>query len=496
MPKSYFSVSNARSLSELAAGAHVHVIGVCGVAMAQLAIVLSEMGYKVSGSDKEFYEPMGGLLKGSSVVLHQGFSASNISPDAALVVIGNAVSYENVEVLETERIGVPYTLFPKLLYETVIAGGHSVVVSGTHGKSTTSAWAATVLEKVGLDPGYFVGGVARDLPFSLKRGGGKISVVEGDEYDSAFFAKVPKFTFYRPDTLIVTSIEFDHADIYPDLESIVSQFSALIGGMPNNSTVIACIDCPTVRREISCWRQNSPARVITYGEAPDAEVRITQAVESGEKQTVQIQAAWGKRSFDTKLSGLYNARNAVAVLLAVTAQGVSWERAAVALAQFSGVRRRQEVRIESGGVVLIEDFAHHPTAVRETLRGIRARWPERRILAVFEPRSNTSRRKVFQRDYVEAFGAADAVILCEVTARSIDTSVELLSVPELAADITLSGTRAESLPNSAAIAARLDSEIKAGDVIVVMSNGSFGGLPLTLEESIRARSAAGATEKP
>jgi UDP-N-acetylmuramate: L-alanyl-gamma-D-glutamyl-meso-diaminopimelate ligase len=485
MPKEYFSIERTTSLSSLAPGAKIHVIGVCGVAMAQLATTLSEQGYEVSGSDKEFYEPMGSLLARSAVKCHRGFDASNIPKDAALAVVGNAVSYGNPEVAAIEAAGYPYSLFPKLLFESVIQGNHSIVVTGTHGKSTTTAMIAVTLDMIGRRPGYFVGAVAKNLSKSLHVGEGQVSVVEGDEYDSAFFAKVPKFAFYAPDTLIITSIEFDHADIYADLESINKEFTKLVHSRPKNSTVICCLDFPNLASLVEQWRKTAACRIVTYGVAPSSDFRIVEQREDAAGQTASVINRGGEtRTVRISLPGLYNLKNAVAALIACEASGSPWKQAEDALAKFEGVRRRQEVRADARGITLVEDFAHHPTAVRETLLGIRSRYPSRHIVAVFEPRSNTSRRKVFQKDYIEAFIPAGEVVLCKVAAKSIDQGQELMDVGELAAEITRSGVRSIALSDPSEIEEHLKRSSKPGDVIVIMSNGSFGGLIEKVEKWI------------
>lgn len=481
MPKEYFSISHSSSLDSLEKGEHIHIIGVCGVAMAQLAVLLSEGGFSVSGSDKEFYEPMGSLLRSSPVTLFEGYREENIPSETKLVVIGNAISYGNPEVARVEREGLPYTFFPKILSEVVIGERHSIVVTGTHGKSTTTALTATVLEECGAKPSYFIGAQVLGLTTSLRRGEGDVSVCEGDEYDSAFFAKVPKFHFYKPTTLIITSIEFDHADIYPDLDAIKREFRALVKGLPMGGRIICCIDDATVREELEEFRSLTKAEVITYGTSDDAMCRIVARREERDAQYVEL----GDGTILTiPLAGEFSARNSVAVYLATTYLGIASASVVKAIGTFKGLKRRQEVLLDNGRVTLIEDFAHHPTAVRETLKGLGERFSGRRVWAVFEPRSNTSRRKVFQSDYIAAFSSADEVVLCEVVARHNDQGVELLSVSELAESIASPKVRARALPNPGAIAELLMSEVREGDVIVIMSNGSFGGLPSTLKERL------------
>lgn len=489
MPREYFSIARSASLHAVRAGARIHVIGVCGVAMAQMACALAEAGYRVSGSDKDFYEPMGSLLKTSRVELLRGFRAENVPLDAELVVIGNVVSYGHPEVEVVERRQLPYTLFPRLLFELLIEGRHSCVVSGTHGKTTTSAMLAHVLCRAGLAPGYFIGGASRNFSRSLLPGTGGFSVVEGDEYDSAFFAKVPKFSFYRPRTLIVTSVEYDHADIYPSLEKINEEFTRLVLSVPGNGWAICCTAGSNLAGLVQEWRGKSSCRIVTYGFSAEADYRIAVHSCRGLSQTVRLEFEGSNTvEFQLPLAGEYNALNAAAVLAAAHSCGVAPARSAEFLSDFQGVKRRQEIRCDCGGVTLIEDFAHHPTAVRETLKAVREAFPGRRLLAAFEPRSNTSRRKVFQQDYVQAFSAADVVLLCDVPLRDGEAREQLLDVSVLAREIGGAGPLCAVLPDAAAIERHLLDGLKSGDVVIVMSNGSFGGLIEKLMNSLSARS--------
>jgi UDP-N-acetylmuramate: L-alanyl-gamma-D-glutamyl-meso-diaminopimelate ligase len=487
MPKESFTVEGATPLSRIPKGSRIHVLGVCGVAMAQLAVLLEKEGYVLSGSDREYYEPMRSLLEASTVSLNTGYRREHVPEGVALVVIGNSISYGNPELKVVEEQGIPYTFFPKVLYESVISGTHSIVIAGTHGKSTTSALCASVLEKTGASPGYFIGAQVHELPLSLHKGAGGVTVVEGDEYDSAFFAKLPKFHFYRPDTLVVTSIEFDHADIYVSLEAIVSEFDRLIQSMPAESSVVCCVDSEVVRERAAVWRRESKARIITYGTGADADVRLDdRKVMSDGQEITFADRSGGHHVLKIPLLGVYNALNAIAVFAALSAAGYAHEGMKGHFSTFQGVRRRQEVRFD-GAVTLIEDFAHHPTAVRETVRGIVERYPGRRIWAIFEPRSNTSRRKVFQSDYARAFTGADQVILCDVAPRPGDDAVELLEVEELARDIRSQHIEASVLADSDAIQEFLRASVVPGDVVLLMSNGSFGGLPGAMQRELERR---------
>lgn len=488
MPKSHFSIDSVTSLSNVPKGGRIHVIGVAGVAMAQLAVELTKQGFLVSGSDKDFYEPMGSFLRNSSVTLFKGYNAMNVPASVDLVVIGNAVSYENVEVAVVEERNLPYSCFPRMLHETIINGKRSIVVTGTHGKSTTSALIASTLSKLGGDPSYFVGGIAQDLPMSLARGDGAYSVVEGDEYDSAFFAKVPKFAFYHPDICVINAIEYDHADIYPNVESIISVFREMVVRMPAQGTVLCCVDYPHVKNLVEELRGKVASRLVTFGSSPDADISIVRREQVGLSQCVTARTeTQGEFAFSIPMTGVYNAKNALVTIVVAMMGGYSLERACEAVATFKAVKRRQEVRYDKHGVTLIEDFAHHPTAVHETLSGLREAFPGRKIWGVFEPRSNTSRRKVFQEPYVSAFKNADEVVLCEVVSREIDANQELLDVATLSAKIGEGGPPSRALPDAKAIEEFLLAHVGTNDVIVVMSNGSFGGLPQSLEAGLGRR---------
>jgi UDP-N-acetylmuramate: L-alanyl-gamma-D-glutamyl-meso-diaminopimelate ligase len=492
MPKDFFSVDKTSSLHSLAPGAKIHVIGVCGVAMAQLAVALSERGFTVTGSDKEFYEPMKSLLASSKVGTKTGYQRENVPLDADLVVIGNAISYGNPEVDVVEESDLPYTLFPRILQEVAISGKHSIVVTGTHGKSTTTALVATLLLQDGKDPSYFVGGIAQGLPQSLAVGKGGFSVVEGDEYDSAFFAKVPKFSFYTPDTVIVNAIEYDHADIYTSVEVIEAEFTKLVTGLKKTGTAICCIDFPRVKRLVAQWKQTAQCEILTFGADKDADFTIVERETAGLSQKVTVSGpGLGGCTFEIPMVGEYNARNALAAVIVSQIAGMELGKVVEYLAGFRAVKRRQEIRAQKGGVMLIEDFAHHPTAVAQTVEAIREAFPSARLWAIFEPRSNTSRRKVFQDDYIKAFQKSDRVVLKNVQARANDAGLELIDVQTLSDAITSSGVHSSCFEDVASIREYLWREIPRGsqyspprDVIFVMSNGSFDGLTASLQADL------------
>lgn len=487
MPKESFNSGNTVTVKDLPLGAKVYFIGICGVAMGQLAMAMAERGFDVIGSDREFYEPMSSLLKKSGIKTYEGYRAENVRKDADLVVIGNSVSYTNPEVLVVEDSKLPYTLFSKALAELIIDGRHSIVVTGTHGKTTTTALGASVLTKLGARPSYFIGGQALGLEKSLVRGDGSFSIVEGDEYDSAFFAKTPKFHFYLPNTVIITSIEFDHADIYSSLDQIKAEFIKLLQNLPQGSHVVGCIDNSNVEELLlGGIRSRGDLKITTYGSKPGADLYIKdRTLLSKGSQEIVIEDKTGKSyTIDLPMLGGYNALNATAILAALLPFGFNEQELLAAFSEFKGTRRRQEVIFNRDGITVIEDFAHHPTAVTETLSGIAERYPSGRLIAVFEPRSNSSRRLVFKDGYSWAFSKAAKVILMEVARRESDKDLQLLSSAELAANIIEKGIPAQSFDSVDSILNVLTEDAKPGDVIVVMSNGSFGGLPQRLTQAL------------
>ena len=479
MSKDYFSIAGCSSLSSVPLGAHIHVIGVCGVAMAQLAVALAEQGYVVTGSDKEFYEPMAGLLRDSAVQTYQGFSAQRMVTHLgkpALVVIGNSISFGNEEVTAIIEQALPYTIFPKITGDFLIGNRHSIVISGTHGKTTTTSLGAHALSELQAHPSFFVGGIIKNYPRSFVVGSGGISIVEGDEYDSAFFAKVPKFDFYKPQTLVITSLEFDHADIYPDLESIEAVFLNLLKSVPPTGNIFVCIDDHNVKRLLPMWRTATRTPIISFGFDSESDTRISEPTFADGVQSFSIQIGSQAHSLSCQLLGSHNARNITAIFLSLQAQHFSPIEIIKSIASFTGVRRRQDVRYQGSDVVLIEDFAHHPTAVFETLAAIRRGYPGRSLKIAFEPRSNTSRRKIFEVPYQSAFKDATAVYLKSVQARHNDDGVALMDMNAVVAGIKGYGSSVSLFDTSEALAKQMITDLKPGDVLVVMSNGSFDGL--------------------
>lgn len=493
----FFSVSSISKLSEVTPSSAIHVIGVCGVAMAPLAVHLASLGFKVSGSDREYYEPMASVLRRSTVVLQTGYDSSHIPEDTRLVVIGNAARRDNVEVCAVEKRRIPYTIFPALAADVLMTGKHGLVVAGTHGKSTTAALAAFTLRSLNSDPSYFVGGEVGGLGDSLHVGAGQYAVIEGDEYFSAFFAHVPKFKFYPANTLIITSLEFDHADIYTNLAEIEEVFKEKVLSLPGDATAFVFIDSPFMHDLALRWERSCRARLITYGVSDKAQLRVVGRSSDGETQRVEVAVPDGSRhSFSIQLSGVHNALNATAVFGSLLMAGFEPDQIAAGMASFGGVRRRQEVRYRDNCTILIEDFAHHPTAVKLTLAGLKERFPDYSLTAVFEPRSNSSRRKIFQDQYAGAFGAADTLYLSRVAAREGDDVLVLLDVDLLGASLREAGVETLIVESADEAYLRLQAEIAgwhknstsspSKNLIVVMSNGSFGGLTQRLQDALQA----------
>lgn len=468
---------------------HVHLIAICGTGMGSLAVLLKTLGHRVSGSDQHIYPPMSTQLHDWGIPLHEGFQADHLQPRPDLVVVGNAVSRGNPEAEAAEQAGIPVMSFPQALAHFLIGERHAVVVAGTHGKSTTTALIAWLLEHAGRDPGFFVGAVMRNFPVPIRLGKGEHVVVEGDEYDSAYFDKGPKFLHYRPRTAVLTALEFDHADIYRDLAHVRSAFARFARLLPANGCLIACADDPGVHS--LCTEESIAASVQTYGLSAGAD---WQAVEwgAGEGGTVMEVCHGGKRfgRFVIPLFGSHNVCNALAAIAVVHGLGVSQDRIAAGLAGFAGLKRRGEVRGEVGGVTIIDDFAHHPTAVGVTLDGLRQAYPGARLWAVFEPRTATTRRKVFQEAYVDALSRADRVIVAEVFRKDELGADERLSEERLVQALKARRVPAWFQPDTAAIIAQVGGEARAGDVVAVMSNGGFDNIHERLLTALRQQAEA------
>jgi UDP-N-acetylmuramate: L-alanyl-gamma-D-glutamyl-meso-diaminopimelate ligase len=470
----------------------IHLIAICGVGMAPLAVMLKAAGHEVSGCDKAAFPPMSDVLSRSGIEVLKGFSPQHLDYGPDLVVIGNAVPASNPEAQAVESRGLPKVSFPEALSKFFLVDKKSLVVSGTHGKTTTTGMLARALQIANMDPGFLVGGLVRDLGDFAKAGTGDFFVVEGDEYDSAYFDKRPKFVHYQPHAAILTSIEFDHADIYRDLNHVKAAFEDLVGLVRDGSPIVACSDYPAVS-EVLAQAKGKP---ITYGLGADGDWQVADLRVSEIGMTFSAKYAGKSRQggaptpIRMRLGGAMNALNGLSVYALCRELDIDQAAVLEALASYQGAARRQEVVGTGGGVVVIDDFAHHPTAVESTLSAVRGAYPGRRLIAVFEPRSNTSRRAVFQQRYLEALSSADVVAISEVFAKSNDPLApdQTLSTVRLVDELSECGTAAWSASGPDAILDRLADDAMAGDVIVCMSNGAFGNLPRKLVAQIERRS--------
>jgi len=451
--------------------------------MAALAGALKQQGYRVTGTDEHVYPPISDFLAAQGIAYTQGYAAGNIPQDTDLVVVGNVIREANPEAAEMRRRELPFLSMAEAVYQYAIRGRFTLAVVGTHGKTTTSTLAAHTLVHAGQDPGYLIGGIPMNLPANFATGQGQNFVIEGDEYDTAYFDKTPKFFKYRPSGVIFTSLEFDHADIYPDLEAIRRHFRALIQGLPPKGFLVACWDDPNVRELLPL----APCPVVTYGSQPGADCR--QEVLAITPEGTRFRVTWGQeqQEWTIPLAGDYNAANATAVMIAARRMGLSANAVQSAFSAFQGVKRRQEVRGVANGVTVIDDFAHHPTAVRLTIAAVRQKYPHGTLWAVFEPRSYTARHKRFQEDWGRAFPLADRVLLAPPYQPPGSPASDLLDVAQVARDVNTQGGQAQTCTNTQAILDILASQAHPGDTVLVMSNGGFDNIHQRLLDALAKR---------
>lgn len=451
----------------------VHLVGVAGTGMGSFAGLLKARGYEVTGSDENVYPPMSDMLKTWGIPALTPYSPANL--DAAkpdLVIIGNVIRRVNPEATAVRERGLPHMSFPAAFGSLVLHGKHSLVVAGTHGKTTTSALLGHVLVAAGRDPTFLVGGVTQNYAGNYRVGRGEHVVVEGDEYDTAYFDKGPKFLHYQPRTVILTSVEFDHADIYRDLAHYESAFEKLVAIVPPEGTIAVAKAWPNAVALVRKGR----AKVVTYSSETDADVMAKDLRFDAEGVRFVLQAPGQPPTVVLlPLAGRHNVENALGVAVAALAAGLSSAEIAQGFASFQGVKRRQEARGEPKGVLVLDDFAHHPTAVRETIAAVHARWPTRPLWAVFEPRSNTSRRNIHQEEYARSFTGAAHVVLRVPEKHDKIPEGEGLDIPRLIADLKSQGFDAHGDAAVEPLVAHVASRAKAGDLVLVMSNGSFGG---------------------
>lgn len=461
----------------------VHFVGICGAAMAPTAVALKERGLQVTGSDQNVYPPMSTYLARHGIPVMSGYAESNLAHHPDLVVIGNVISRGNPEAEYCLERRLRYCSLPELVREFFLRGKRCIVVAGTHGKTTTAALLAWVLDQNGFNPGFLIGGLPLNFDRAARFTESEWFVIEGDEYDSAFFDKRSKFLHYLPECAILNNLEFDHADIFPDLAAIQRAFAQLIRLIPRNGLLLANGDDPNLAPLLDV--RFCPVRQFGLGE--HNAVRAFH-VQLGAGASVFELPSY---RFHLNLPGEFNVRNALAVIACAKHYGLSNRQIQAAFDTFQGVRRRLEVRGVVDGVTVIDDFAHHPTAIRVTLDALRLKYPHQRIWAVFEPRSNTTRRRVFQNELVNAFGAADHIVIAQVARLEQLTPEERLDPEQLVTDLNQRGKRAVHLPEVDAIVAHLARETQGGDVVVILSNGGFGGIHEKLLDRLQRRSLVG-----
>lgn len=462
-------------------GSNIYLMGICGTAMASLAGLLKTKGFHVSGSDSNPYPPMSTQLNQMGIQIKTPYQASNLNPKPDFVIVGNVISANNPEAQELNKLGIPFASLPKALGELILKNHSTICVSGTHGKTTTTSMMSWILETAQLKPGFLIGGIPKNFSQSFKNpdADSKYFVIEGDEYDTAYFDKVPKFVHYFPKHVILTSIEFDHADIYSDLDAVKSAFKRLLKLIPTSGSLIYSEKDKNIK---DLLEETNTSQIFSYGfekinsdrHARCESVKNLSASDSANQFFVYFKSEkWGP--FQIQQPGDYNILNATAVILQSYLLGIPIEKIQAGIKSFAGVKRRQEILGEPNGRLIIEDFAHHPTAVKETLEGIKKKYSQRRILAIFEPRSATSRRKVFQKDYAKAFSVADQAILMKPFDTTKIEESERFSVSELIEDLNKMKNQkwAQQYEQVDQIVNYVKDHSKSGDVVVIMSNGGF-----------------------
>ena len=452
--------------------------------MGSLAGLLKEAGHQVRGSDKAFYPPMSESLKAWGIETMQGFDSGHLDPDTELVVVGNACRKDNPEAVEAERRGLRAMSFPQTLSELFIKQRKSIVVAGTHGKTTTSSLLAYLLTAAEKDPSFLVGGILQNFKKSFRYGRGDCFVVEGDEYDSAYFDKRPKFVHYRPEIAVLTSVEFDHADIYSDMDHYRSAFASFVELIPADGLLVACDEDPEVRS----LAEQAGCRVVPYGLRRGDGWRAGDLVEGESGASFVLRVDGERRArVEVPMSGKHNVQNTLAALAVANHVGLPVEKAAGLLGGFSGVARRMQVRGVEAGITVIDDFAHHPTEVRETVYAARRRYPRATLVAVFEPRTNTSRRSFFQQRYAESFEGADRVVLVPPFDPGKIPEEERFDSARLANALKKRGQEAELRPDADSVVEMLADLLQDGDVVLVMSNGAFDDIHQKLLNAFRSR---------
>lgn len=466
-------------------GQRVHLIGICGTAMASLAGMLKQRWFHVTGSDTAAYPPMADFLASLQIPIAQPYAEANLTPRPDFVVVGNAISRGNTELEYVLDQRIPLRSLPQTLAEYFLRGHEPVVVAGTHGKTTTTSMLAWIFQVAGRDPSFLVGGIAENFSSSFALGKGKHFILEGDEYDSAFFDKGPKFLHYMPHAVILTSVEFDHADIYADLPAVKTAFRRLVNLVPRRGRIVAWEGDANVEECVA----GAFCPVERFGSSEKADWRITDLRFEGERTAWRVLRGgkpWAELGFS--LAGEYNVLNATAAAAMAAGHGIEADVIARALSSFKSVKRRLEVKAVVNGITILDDFAHHPTAIAGTLTALRVRYPGARLWAIFEPRSNTLRRKVFEQDLIRSLAVADQVVIADVFRPEAIPEGQRLTVPAVVDGIVRAGRRARALADADAIVATIAPELRSGDVVAILSNGGFGGIYEKLPRSIKSHS--------
>jgi UDP-N-acetylmuramate: L-alanyl-gamma-D-glutamyl-meso-diaminopimelate ligase len=465
---------------------HIHLAGICGTAMASLAGMLQERGFRVTGSDAAAYPPMSTFLESLGIAVAQPFAEANLNPRPDLVVVGNALSRGNLELEFVLDQRIPFCSLPQLLHDEFLVGKDVLVVAGTHGKTTTTSMLAWIFESAGLRPSFLIGGIAENFGRSFGIGKGQHFIIEGDEYDTAFFDKGPKFLHYFPDSVILTSVEFDHADIYKDLDAIEIAFKRLVNLVPRRGRIIGFDAGGTGDASIDRCLEKAFCPVERYGASARANWKITN-LRLDEHQTAWSVArddkAWAE--FEFALGGEYNVWNATAAAALAAHYGIPKDAIAQALKTFRSVKRRLEVKAEINGITIIDDFAHHPTAIEQTIRALRSRYPQSRLWVILEPRSNTLRRNVLQEVLAQSLAQADQVVVAAIFKSEAIPENERLDLNRVVAQIQQHGKQARILADADAIIDAIAPELRPRDVVAILSNGGFGGIYEKLPQRLR-----------
>ena len=462
---------------------HVHIIGICGTAMASLAGLLKQRGFKVTGSDSAAYPPMSDFLAAMAIPVAQPYSEANLKPRPDWVVVGNAISRGNIELEHVLDQRISFRSMPDTLYDLFLRTREPIVVAGTHGKTTTTSMLAWIFQHAVRDPSFLIGGIAENFGSSFALRQGKHFILEGDEYDTAFFDKGPKFLHYFPQAIILTSVEFDHADIYTDLDAVKISFKRLVNLVPRRGKIIAYDADANVDECLT--KAFTP--VERYGLREDSFWRVTELQFSADQtiwQVLRDGQPWS--TFEFALAGEYNVLNATAAAAMASHYGIEPELIADAFKSFKSVKRRLEVKAEIDDITVIDDFAHHPTAIAATLKALRMRYPSARLWAIFEPRSNTLRRKVLQKDLITSLSMADEIVITSIFKPEAVPENERLTTSSVVNGLKKLGKRAREFADADSIVEAVSPELRSGDVVAILSNGGFGGiyekLPRKLEE--------------